>query len=236
MDELKVKTVLSGLTKGGQPCFQLYVKNSNPMSQEDFVKKFAERLGKTAAEARFINDVHGQVFSEAVITNRSVNTGSMRAYLAVLGSVESAGAAIDKATNPVKCIMLTHGELKAAVDGILAVNDTKTIEAILYTVQYGESEALNTIEGTTDPIKLNGVGLILTLSNNDEGVWLEKDGVMVSDKATIVKNDTNTINCTFAELPADGDYKLVISTRNGESKDDYGVVRLERNVKVITAA
>jgi len=54
MDSIKVKTVLSNLTKGGKPCYQLYVKDAKPMSQDDFVKKFAAAIGKTAAEARFI--------------------------------------------------------------------------------------------------------------------------------------------------------------------------------------
>lgn len=235
MDELKVKTVLSNLTKGGQPCYQLFPKKTEPMSQEDFVQLFADRLGKTPSEARFINDVHGQVFSEALVQNKSVNTGALRGYLTVLGSVESAGAPLSKDKNPIKAVILAHGALRDAVTGVRPVNETQVIEAILYTVQYGTSFDQNTIEGTGET-KANGVGLVINQSNADEGVWLEdRNGVMVTEKATIVRNDTNTLNFTLAQLPEDGDYRLVIATRNGESKDEYGVVRLERWVRVVSA-
>jgi len=235
METLKVKAVLSNLTKGGKPCHQLYPKDVNPMSQEDFVKLFAEKIGKDPAEARFINDVHGQVFCQALVQNKVINTGSLRAYLTALGSVTSAGAALNKIDNPIKAVILAHGELKDAVSNILAVNDTKVIEAVLYTVQYGTSAFLNTIEGT-GITKANGVGLTITQSNEDEGVWLETlAGVMATDKAAISCNDTNTINFAFSELPEDGEYRLVIATCEGNSKDEFGVTRLERKVSVISA-
>jgi len=61
---------------------------------------------------------------------------------------------------------------------------------------------------------------------------------MASEKATISANDENTVDFSFAELPdtSDGDqFRLVIATRNGLSKDDFGVVRLERIVRIIPA-
>lgn len=235
MDQFMVKTGLSNLTKGGQPCFQLYGKNIVPMGQEEFVKRLAERLGKSPAEARFINDVHGQVFCQALIENKAVNTGCLRGYLTALGSVESAGAPLSKEKNPIKAVILPHGELKAALDGVVAVNDTQVIEAILYTIKYSQSRRINTIEGL-EVVKANGVGLILNLQNEDEGIWLEdSSGTMVSDKALVDSNDTNTINFRFAALPENGRYNLVIATRNGESKDDYGIVRLTRQVIVDVA-
>jgi len=238
MDTLKVKAVLSNLTKGGRPCYQLYVRDAKPMAQDEFVKKFAAAIGKTAAEARFINDVHGQVFCEGIVQNRIVNTGSLRGFLTIGGSVESVGAPVDPVNNPVAAVILAHGELKDSVAGVIAVNETLVVEAALYTVQYGTSDLLNTIEGT-GTVKGNGKGLLITAANADEGIWLETlGGVVASEKATITANDENTVNFAFAELPetTDGDqFRLVIATRNGLSKDDYGVVRLERIVRIVPA-
>lgn len=233
METLKVKTVLSQLAKGGMPCYQLYVKNQKAMTQEEFIKDFAARIGKDAAEARFINDMHGKAFAQALVSNKVINTGNLRGYLVIEGSLPSAGAKLDRAKNPVKAVILASGELKDCVAGVLAVNDTQVVEAVLYTVQYGTSPRMNTVEGT-GTLKLNGRGLKLTAANADEGVWLAKpDGTLVSDKATVTANDELTIDCSFAELPEPGTYKLVIATRNGESAADYGVVRLERNVVVM---
>lgn len=234
MDTLKVKAVLSNLTKGGSPCYQLFPKDAKPMSQEEFVRLFADAIGRSPAEARFINDVHGQVFCKGIVQNRVVNTGSLRGYLVATGSLATAGERIDPVKNPVKAVIVANGELRDCVNGVLAVNDTQVVEAVLYTVQYGTSESLNTIEGT-GLTKANGSGIRITPENADEGIWLESGaGEMVTDKAAIALNDENLLNFSFATLPEDGRYRLVIATRNGQSKDDYGVVRLERLVNVIT--
>jgi len=238
MDTINVKAVLSNLTKGGQPCYQLYVKNARPMSQDEFVKKFAAAIKRSCAEARYINDVHGQVFCECIVQNRIVNTGSLRGFLTICGSIPSVGAPVNPVSNPVTAVILAHGELKESVANVIAVNDTQVVDAALYTIQYGTSNFLNTIEGT-GTVKANGKGLKITTSNTDEGIWLETlDGVMASNKATISANDENTADFAFAALPetTDGDqFRLVIATRNGQSKDEYGVVRLERIVRVIPA-
>ena len=93
MDTLKVKAVLSNLKKGGKACYQLYPAESKVMSQEEFVKLLATKLGKGEAEARYINDQHGVALCEAILANRNVNTGTIRAFLVATGSVESAAIA-----------------------------------------------------------------------------------------------------------------------------------------------
>ena len=237
MDTLACKPVLSNLTKGGKPCYQLYVKNSKIMSQSDFCEKISSALDVSMAKARLINDVLGQIFAAEVLANKNVNTGWLRGHLTVEGSIPTMGAKTDPKNNPVKAVLLPLGDFKAAVDGVLAVNDVVVINSILYTVQYGQSTERNTIEGTSEDLKINGDKIAINTDMTDEGVWLEDaEGTMVTDKATIVSSSTNTINCRFATLPEDGIYTLVIATRNGESSADYGVNRLTRQVEVITAA
>ena len=63
----------------------------------------------------------------------------------------------------------------------------------------------------------------------------DDEGTIVTDKATITENDTNFLTVSFDDLPEDGTYRLVIASRDGESKDEYGVTRVERKVKVINA-
>ena len=235
MDTLEVKTVLSNLTKGGQPCYQLFVKKPKTMTQAEFVALLAERLGKNEAEARFINDVHGQVLCEAVIKNKSVNVGCMRAQLDVTGSVASAGAPLTK-DNIIKVSLIPHGALKECVAGISAVNETISIGAVLYTVQYEHSDELNTIDGL-GAVKINGDKLYINESKADEGVWLEDDtGTMVTNKAAIVENSKNALTVEITDLPKAGNYRLVIATRGGSTDEDVGVDRLTRQVKVTYVA
>ena len=239
MDTIEVKTSLSSFKKGGKPCYQLYLKNPKKMTQEEFVQRFASAINETTAKARFINDMHGQVFCEGIVQNYVVNTGSLRGSLVATGSIPSAGAPLSKTDNPIEVSILAAGELKTRVGEITAVNNTLVVESVLYTVQYDTSDDLNTIEGN-GLIKINGNLLKINEANDDEGVWLEDlDGTIISDKALISTNEANTLNVSFSELPELDDTdrcRLVISTRNCESKDSYGTTRLERIVRIVPAA
>lgn len=232
MKEIEVKSVPSTFKKGGKQCHQLFPKHVKPMKADEFIARFAAALGKSKADARYINDLHGQTFAEALAANKSVNTGTLRGFLVIGGSVANPAAELSKEENPVMACFVPMGELKDAVSEFVAVNVTETIEAILYTVQYDGSESLNTIEGTGTTVA-TGVGIKLTPANPDEGVWLEDmDGTVVTEKATVTLNDTNLIEFAFAELPAPGTYRLVIATRDGGSAEDLGITRLVRNVIV----
>lgn len=233
MDAIKVKAVLSNLKKGGRACYQLHVRDPKPMSQEEFIALFAKQLGKPKAEARYISDVHGQCFCAAIMQNKVVNTGSLRGRLQARGSIPTANAPLDPERNPIVASIVAAGELKACVADVVALNDTSTVEAVLYTVQYEDAPGLNTIEGT-GLVRINGRGLRLDPENADEGVWLEgEDGILATDRAVVAQNDENVIDCSFAELPPAGTYRLVILTRNGAPKDEYTVTRLDRLVKVV---
>ena len=237
---IKCKASLSTFKKGGTaPCYQIHIKDPELMPKDAFHNALANKLGVTESKARFINETFGQVLCECILANKVVNLGWLRGQLAIGGSVSAVGAPLDKSNNPVMAKLIPWGELKATAESITAVNETLVVEAILHTVQYGTSDQLNTIEGT-GVIKLNGSGLLITQANTDEGVWLESlEGEVISDKATISYNDENSIDCSFASLPEDlenGDVcRLVIATRNGESKNDYEAARLTRNVTIITA-
>ena len=232
MKEIEVKSVPTIFRKGGKQCYQLFPKNAKNMKAEEFLQVFAHALGKSRADARYILDVHGQSVASLLAENKSVNTGTLRCFLAIGGSVSDPGATLSKEENPVMACFVPTGDLKNALADLVAINVTKAIEAILYTVQYDGSDSLNTIEGT-DATVATGVGLKLNEENADEGVWLEDgDGTAVSEKAAITKNDTNLLIFRFAELPVSGQYTLVIATRDGGSAEDFGITRITRKVIV----
>ena len=59
---------------------------------------------------------------------------------------------------------------------------------------------------------------------------------IVAKCALVSSTTTSVVFRTPAELPEDGQYKVVIQTRNGESDDEYTVATLVRNVTVEAAA
>lgn len=189
------------------------------------------RKNPCIVDARYISEIHGMTLASLLATNTSVNTGYLRAYLTIGGSASSPTATLSPEENPVRACLVPLGELKEVVRDFVAVNVTKVIEAILYSVKAEGSAEMNTVEEGRD-VLLNGVGLLLS-DKDDEGVWLEDEsGVAVSDKAVITKNDTNFIRASFTELPEPGAYRLVIATRDGGDASELGITRLVRKVIV----
>ena len=114
----------------------------------------------------------------------------------------------------------------------VAENVTASVGAILYSVQQVGQASPNVIVKGGEVVVING-NFILTADGADTGVWLEKDGVIIA-RGVIGQSDHNTIDCTFpdGDFPEDGQYKLVIATRDGKD-ESFGVDRLERNVTVV---
>ena len=58
---------------------------------------------------------------------------------------------------------------------------------------------------------------------------------LIARTPTIVANDASTMDLSFAALPADGDYTLVVKARSGASTD-YAPAVARRNVTVRAAS
>ena len=231
MAQVKFRTVLSTLQKGGKACYQCVPVFENKVDETAFLKEVAAITGESVARARLWVDAFGMVARKLNLAARPYNLGFMRGTLAIKGSVDAANAKLDPAVNKIVPVLIAAGTLKSSADGLEGVNVTPSVGAILYSIQQAGQDTPNVIVGTGGIIVING-NFILTADGDDTGVWLEKKDGTIAERATITESDHNTIDCTFAELPADGQYKLVIATRDGRDSS-FGVDRLERNVTVI---
>ena len=231
MAQVKFRTVLSALQKGGKACYQCVPILENKVDEAKFLADMAAITGESVARARLWLDAFGMVSRRYNLDARPYNLGFMRGTLAIKGSVKAANAKLDPAVNKIVPVLIAAGTLKSSAEGLEAVNVTPSVGAILYSVQQAGQDKPNIIVGAGGVIVING-NFINTEDGDDTGVWLEgKDGTII-ERATISDSDHNTIDCTFAELPEDGQYKLVIATRDGQD-ESFGVDRLERNVTVI---
>ena len=76
-----------------------------------------------------------------------------------------------------------------------------------------------------------GINILVDPANSDEGAWLmAKDGT-VAATPTIVANDAATMDLSFATLPPDGEYTLVVKARSG-APTDFAPAVAHRNVTV----
>ena len=232
MAKVKFRTAMSVLKKGGKACYQCVPVLENKVTEAGFLAEAAKITGESVARARLWLDAFGMVARKCNLDARPYSTGYMRGSLAIIGSVDAANAKLDPKVNRIVPTLTPLGTLKDVPSPFDAENVTASVGAILYSVQQVGQASPNVIVKGGEVVVING-NFILTADGADTGVWLEKDGVIIA-RGVIGQSDHNTIDCTFpdGDFPEDGQYKLVIATRDGKN-ESFGVDRLERNVTVV---
>ena len=106
---------------------------------------------------------------------------------------------------------------------------TDGLRAAIQSVVDGTAQAECVI--TVSTVYVAGINILVDPANADEGAWLmAKDGAVAATPA-IVANDAATMDLSFAALPPDGEYTLVIKARSGASTD-FAPAVARRNVIV----
>jgi len=231
------KAVLSNLTIGTTPVYRVIPKDVKHLSEADFLALVAEKAGQDVVQARFWLDSFRDVLFTSLMNNIAVDTGFMYAKLAVGGSLTSASQQPNKVANPVRANIHAKGALADTIAAVECVNDTVTVEAVLYEIMQDGASAANRIESTTARVVINGNRIKLDSTQTDNGVYLADavTGAKLKD-ATVSYSDQGVIYATFPQLPTNGRYKLVVATRNAESEEAYAISLVSRLVDVAVAA
>jgi hypothetical protein len=225
----KFKLPRTGETDEG---YQFIVKPTGTITPEAFVADLAASMGVKPHVA----EAWAKAFARTVVTrlmdNYLVNTGWCVAQLFVTGSGKSASDQPTKERNPVVARLSFTGEIGRRAKALVAVNMTLTVEASLLELAQAGLVEQNLINTAGARIVATGRGLTLNLDNPDEYVALYKDNTLVKS-AEVIYSDAANIQFRFPSLPETGVYDLVISTRNGESPDEYTTTILKRKVQVV---
>lgn len=235
-NEIRFKTVLSSLKKGEKPCYRAVVNHNGTVYLDEIARNAAARVGMDEAVMRFNAELFfAQVAEEMKGGNRVEVENLFSGGIAVTGTFAGANAPWDKSKNALVPYFFAKGGMRQALDSATAVNVTEGNHAILKRVL----DTVSKVDGviTNQPnvtVYLSGTSLLLNAAASDEGVWLEdKDGTVVA-KATVVGSTSTTVDCTFATLPDDGEYKIVVATRGGLGPE-FGVSLARKVVEVKTA-
>ena len=233
---VKVKAYKYTFDNGEEPRqgYHFIPSPARTLKEDELMKLVADKMGSSreVAEAWF-KGIMRSIIAQ-MIDGNSVNTGFLLGKLQVKGSTDSADG--QPAKGSVRGVVNFSGAVREAFRQLVAVNDTKMVEASLLSMQQAGVDELNTIVAAGRNVYCAGNMLYIDPERNDEGVWLFKGNSLVK-KCTLVSSSTTTI--VFAvpdELPEDGQYRIVIHTRNGESPDEYTVKTLVRNVTIEAAA
>ena len=232
--KIPVKAALVNIGPGGDPLYRLMTKGNTNLSEADVLQRISAMSGMEPSKGRFWMDNFRDTLFGALSANETVDLGFMFAKLYPTGTISSLTDQPTKEANPVKGRIFFKGEFAAKLAALELVNETQTVNLIIYEVQQDGVQGLNRIESPTARVVMNlNCGMIVA-EQTDNGVWLEnaKSGEKVA-AATISFSDSSTCHCTFPTLPPTGRYRLVIETRDGQDPNAYVLARATRLVDVV---
>ena len=233
--KVKVKAMKFVLGTGAETRsgYRFVTKAGKVLTEDDFIALAAERMGTTheIAEAWFKGIM--RTFIAGMMDGNSVNTGYMLGKLQVRGSTDSANGQPEKGS--VEGVITFSGDVREAFAGLEVVNDSKMVDASLLSLQQAGEDELNKLTDAAANVYCTGNMIYIDPDREDEGVFLYKGNGLVRKCELVSSTTTSVVFRLGGELPEDGQYKIVIQTRNGESDDEYTVATLVRNVTVEAA-
>ena len=235
--KVKVKAVkyLIGTGPDTKSGFRFVPKVQKHLTVEEFCALAADRMGSTTEVSEAWNKSFARTGIEQMMLGNAVNTGFMVGKLHVRGSTDSATGQPEKGS--VEGVVNFTGDVREAFAALEVVNDSKMVEASLLSLQQAGEDALNKLSAANADVYCTGNMLYINPNREDEGVWiLDSQGGIVAKCTLVSSTTTSVVFRTPAELPEDGQYKIMIQTRNGESDDEYTVATLTRLVTVEAAA
>ena len=218
---------------GETPRFRMIAKNPKNLPPEEILRRLSAKNGMEMSTNRYWLDNLGAVVYEALAANETVDCGFAYGKLYPTGTLPSLTAQPTKEANPVRGRIFFKGEMANRLAEIELVNETQSVNVIIYEVQQDGVTAPNCIESTTARVVLNVNRGKIVSGQTDNGLWIEdlKTNVKVAD-GVVIYSDSSTCHATFPTLPPTGTYRLVLATRDGQSPDEYVLARATRNVFV----
>ena len=231
---IPIKAVANTVRPGEEPDYRLLAKDPRHVPENELLRRLTEKSGFDASKGRYWMDNFQTTIFDALAANETVDCGFLYAKLYPSGTIPSLTAQPTKEANPVRGRVFFKGEFAKRLAAIELVNETQTVNPIIYELQQDGVDGLNRIESATARIVINVNRAKVDPAQVDNAVILEdpKTNAKVAE-ATVAYSDSSTCHVTFPTLPATGKYRLVILTRDGENPDEYVLARATRLVDVV---
>ena len=225
--QIKYKTQLSSLTKGGKPCYIVRIINNGTeyLSDSSLMKEIARLINMNEPFAKTTAQIVLEKTIEFALTGKRVETEMFSMYLTGRGGFNGTADRWNPAKHSLHLVINLKGELKAKLADIEFVNVSEGIKVSLYSVGdeiWAEDGVIAGTAGSTVKIVCDN-GKVLS-GRDDEGVWLLDLEDTVVQKLTVTNSTEQTCDATVPETVPAGEYKVMLAARNGEG--------LERGVGV----
>jgi hypothetical protein len=217
------------LVPGASPYWIGSIILDNTATCEEVAAAVAKKMRLAASDVLYIYVKTGEAVREILQTGRNVNLDWVAFTIALTGSFEKANSPFTPGQNALMVRAHARPALRDCLAGITPRNVTNGLKAAIQSVVDGAAQAEGVI--TVSTVYVSGVNILVNPANADEGCWLvAKDGTIAATPA-IVANDAATMDLSFAALPPNGEFTLVVKARSGASTD-FAPAVARRNVIV----
>ena len=224
---------MAGRGAGDSTAWTAQVLAGRTVSEAEFCAAVGERMGRSTAEIQYIFTTAGDVLREFLRQGCRVNLSDVGFCLTLTGKFPSEDAAPDESRNAVNICARATRALKETfrLPELGFVNVTRPLTARIFSVM-DSTLCQDGVIADGSRVLITGEGLRIDTSAADEWVRLVDASGAVVAAGTILDNDAATLDCSFAELPPAGSYRVEVSARNGaEPSRAPAVVRKSVEVK-----
>ena len=205
-----------GSMEGAVPAWSAQILPVRSVDEDEFCAAVAQRTRQSAAEVGFMLSTASDVLLDFLRQGCHVNLSDIGFGLALTGTFPSADASPDASRNEVR--ISAHAKPTFAksikLDELNLVNTAVPLVARIFSVMDVTLQRDGVI---ADPsrVLITGEGLRVDPAADDEGVWIVDPAGNRVATGTIIENDAATLDCSFAELPPAGAYRIEVNARNG---------------------
>lgn len=224
-DVAEIKGGASGKRK-----YRPLMRGLKTVGPDEMARKVGEYLHKDASFGRLAIGAVELILERELSDGHRVDLGWMTLTPKLKGALKSVDEDPDSEKIDVSASL--SKSVRQTVRNLQLVNANKQGGIVLYELQEEGAGKQNLLSEPGRRIVLNGSGLALDPQKPDEGIWLEGETGDVVARAAVSHCDTATCHFSFASLPPNGKYALVVSSRNGRNKS-YAPKRGARRVSVV---
>ena len=222
----------AGIAVGDTPSWYGWPILNGSVTAERVAAIVAEQTRQMPSDVLYTNVKTGEVVRSLLRDGNNVNLDWVAFTISLTGAFDSLDDGFSLGRNALVVRAHCRPVLRDCLLGITPRNVTDGLRAAIQSVVDGTAQAECVI--TVSTVYVAGINILVDPANADEGAWLmAKDGAVAATPA-IVANDAATMDLSFAALPPDGEYTLVIKARSGASTDLAPAVA-RRNVIVKAA-
>jgi len=221
----------SKLTKAGQANYLAHIKPEGNYTEEDLSVDLASVLGGGAAQVWYYEQRREQAIQAALKAGKTVRIGGVQLMPVLRGGFASIDGAFDAERNAMAVTAYSYGELKDCLASVVPTNVEAAASPTLSHIREEGTEKEELLV-TGGEVTITGRNLKVDTSAADEGVALAdvRTGAEKA-QAEVALSNFDSLVCSFAQLPTDGRYLLVVKTRSGLDRE-HAVARATREITV----